>query len=180
MGDVSHIVGETIDDHASHRRGVDVDLYVLGYPAGASFPEAYLCSGSASPFTLERLRPPSDEKGSYKEAGRTRLDAASERAVFTRFATVIAYCIATWPRLDTLAWHGVAGVEEEAAEIARRAFDGGWRAAWGQGPARRGDIAPREMWSRRRSKLVGQGSKSYDVTGGWPLHQDHLHIRLVG
>ncbi|HEX6159051.1 MAG TPA: penicillin-insensitive murein endopeptidase, partial [Thermoanaerobaculia bacterium] len=57
IGDISFIVGGKMDDHESHKHGLDVDVYVLEYPAGTPFPEAYWCEGEKT-LSLSAMTPP--------------------------------------------------------------------------------------------------------------------------
>jgi len=52
----------------------------------------------------------------------------------------------------------------------------GWQSAWGPAPTSRADLAPPA--TERNRKLIGQGSSSYGAGKAWPLHRDHMHIRL--
>jgi subtilisin family serine protease len=178
VGDISHIVGEEMTDHGSHRVGKDVDVYVLGYPAASQFPEAYWCDGSAGGLTLQTMSAPTATAPNYNQGARVSLAAAQTQAIFTKYATVLAYSLVRWETLHTVAWHGVTGAETEAVGIARAAFDSGWRPTWGPAPSRREDIVPPDVWRRRRTKLVGEGSSNYGAGKDWPPHHDHLHIRL--
>ena len=180
IGDVSHVVGGPMTDHASHQLGRDADLYVLGYE---SYPgdhiEAYWCQGTRPDrFTLHALTPPSAKNKQYTTTGMTRLDAADEARTFERYATILAYCVATWSLLKAFVWHGVRKIEDDAVRIARNAFDSGWKDSWGEGPKSRDDIAPEEEWKKRGGKLIGQGSADYGAGKSWPPHQDHVHVRL--
>jgi hypothetical protein len=178
IGDVSHVVGGKMTDHGSHQEGRDMDVYVLDYPAGTTYPDAFWCDGaSTTTLILSRLVPPTGSTDEiYETTGMTRLGTAEESATFERYATVIAYCWATWARVNTVTWHGVQQVEGRALVIAQEAFDAGWQDTWGAAPARREDIGAN--WKSRRVKLVGQGSSNYGPGKGWPPHHDHLHIRL--
>jgi hypothetical protein len=174
VGDVSHVVGETMTDHGSHRRGVDVDLYVLEY-AGAGLPISHWCDGTST-LTLTTMPPPSAPTGSYSTSGGNRLSGSAENDIWRRFATVIAYCYATWGIVQAVAWHGVRQIESDAATVAQLAFDAGWSNTWGPAPPSRAVLSPPA--SERATKLIGQGSDSYGVGRGWPPHNDHIHIRL--
>ncbi len=173
VGDISHIVGEHITDHNSHREGRDVDLYPLSYPAGAAYPETYWCDGEGDDMTISALTPPSGTPERYG-APLVTLNQTRQDAVFTLFATVLAYCYASWDRLDAFVWHGARQIEDEALTIAQAAFDAGWQDDWGPAPASRADLDRGS--ATRRPRLVGQGHGSYG--GGWPPHRDHIHIRL--
>jgi hypothetical protein len=175
VGDVSHIVGEEIDGHGSHREGRDVDLYALEYPADAPLPGGFLCTGSdPRSLAVSRLRPPASPTGDY--ASTPAVLAAAERdLVFTRYATILAYCLATWSQVQSFVWHGalaLTGVDQ----IATTALNSGWRSTWGPAPT---PDAIASAWSDRRRKLVGQGTADYGSGRGWPPHEDHLHVRLV-
>ena len=178
IGDVSHVVGGPMTDHGSHRLGRDADVYVLGYPASGI--DAYWCDGTKpESFALHRLTPPSATPEEYSTTGMTRLAAADETLVFQHYATILAYCVATWSLLNAFVWHGVRKIEDDAVRIARAAFDSGWKDTWGPGPAKRDDIAPDAEWKKRHTKLIGQGSASYGAGKDWPPHQDHVHVRLA-
>jgi hypothetical protein len=176
IGDISHVVGEVMTDHGSHQLGRDVDVYVLDYPSGSTFPEAYWCDGTTTTLSLTAMVPPASTTGLYTPSGGTRLTGAHEAEVWRRYATVLAYCFATWGTLNTFTWHGVRQIQTDAVAIAQAAFDAGWRSTWGATPKSRADLSPPA--SERGRKLVGQGSSSYGVGKGWPPHRDHIHIRL--
>jgi hypothetical protein len=176
IGDISHVVGEAMTDHGSHRLGRDVDVYVLDYPRGSTFPEAYWCDGTSTSFTLTAMVPPTSPTALYTPTGGIRLTGTHETLVWQRYATVLAYCFATWGILNTFTWHGVTRIQTDAVAIAQAAFDAGWKGAWGPTPKSRADLAPPA--SQRNRKLVGQGSSSYGAGKGWPPHRDHMHIRL--
>lgn len=175
IGDISHVVGEVMTDHGSHKLGRDVDVYVLDYPSGRTFPEAYWCDGTST-LTLTAMAPPASATAVYTPSGGTRLTGTHETEVWQRYATVLAYCFATWGMLNTFTWHGVRRIQTDAVAIAQAAFDAGWRSTWGPTPKSRADLSPPA--SRRDRKLVGQGSSSYGAGKGWPPHRDHVHIRL--
>jgi hypothetical protein len=177
IGDISHVVGEVMTDHGSHRHGRDVDVYVLDYPSGSTFPEAYWCDGTTT-LTLSTLAPPASATGEYNPRGGTRLTGAHETAVWQRYSTVLAYCFATWGMLSTFTWHGArqTQLQTDAVAIAQAAFDAGWNSAWGPTPNSRADLAPPA--AERNRKLIGQGAPSYGPGKGWPFHRDHIHIRL--
>lgn len=177
IGDISHVVGEDMTDHGSHEQGRDIDAYVLDYPAGSTFPEAYFCDGTTS-LTLSAMVPPASAAGEYNPTGGTLLTGAHETEVWQRYAVVLAYCFATWGMLKTFTWHGArrTQTQTDAVAIAQAAFDAGWRSTWGPAPASRADLSP--PTAERNQKLIGQGSSSYGAGKGWPLHQDHMHIRL--
>jgi hypothetical protein len=190
IGDVSHMLGEVMTDHGSHRVGLDVDLYVLDAPAANStFPTAYFTSGASSSLEFRALTPPTPgaDPEQYAPPGSrvAALTGATADSVRRRYATIIAYCIATAPQLSAAVWHGARGVAADALQIARdawteteRAGTGttarpGWRATWGEGPANLAAIV-----APRGALLIGEGSSSYGAGRGWPLHQDHIHVRL--
>jgi Penicillin-insensitive murein endopeptidase/Putative peptidoglycan binding domain len=175
IGDISHVVGEAMTDHGSHQLGRDVDVYVLDYPSGSIFPEAYFCDGTTT-LSLTAMVPPTSTTGLYTPSGGTRLTGAHETEVWRRYATVLAYCFATWGMLNTFTWHGVRQIQADAVAIAQAAFDAGWRNTWGAAPKSRADLSPSA--SERARKLIGQGSSSYGPGKGWPPHRDHIHIRL--
>ena len=176
IGDISHVVGEAMTDHGSHQLGRDVDVYVLDYPSGSAFPEAYWCDGTTTTLTLTAMVPPTSASELYTPTGGTRLTGAHETGVWRRYATVLAYCFATWGTLKTFTWHGVRGIQTDAVAIAQAAFDAGWKSTWGPAPKSRADLSPSA--SERARKLIGQGSSSYGPGKGWPPHRDHIHIRL--
>lgn len=175
IGDISHVVGEVMTDHGSHMSGRDVDVYVLDYPSGSTFPEAYWCDGTTT-LTLTAMVPPTGVTGIYTPTGGTRLTGTHETEVWRRYATVLAYCFVTWGMLNTFTWHGVKRIQTDAVAIAQAAFDAGWKSTWGPAPKSRTDLSPSA--SERARKLVGQGSSSYGTGKGWPPHRDHIHIRL--
>ena len=176
IGDISHVVGEVMTDHGSHTSGRDVDVYVLDYPGGSTFPEAYWCDGTTTTLTLTAMVPPTGATRVYTPTGGTRLRGTHETAVWRRYATVLAYCFATWGMLNTFTWHGVRRIQTDAVAIAQAAFDAGWKSTWGPAPKSRVDLSPPA--SQRDRKLVGQGVSSYGAGKGWPPHRDHMHIRL--
>lgn len=175
IGDISHVVGEVMTDHGSHKHGRDVDVYVLDYPSGSTFPEAYWCDGTTT-LTLTAMVPPTTATGLYTPSGGARLMGTHEAEVWQRYATVLAYCFATWGMLNTFTWHGVRKIQAKAVEIAQAAFDAGWKSTWGLTPKSRADLSLSA--SQRNRKLVGQDSSSYGAGKGWPPHRDHIHIRL--
>jgi Penicillin-insensitive murein endopeptidase len=176
IGDISHVVGEVMTDHGSHKLGRDVDVYVLDYPNGSTFPEAYWCDGTSTTLTLTAMVPPTSATALYTPTGGTRLTGTHETEVWQRYATVLAYCFATWGTLNTFTWHGVRRIQTDAVAIAQAAFEAGWKSTWGPTPKSRADLSPPA--SQRDRKLVGQGSSSYGAGKGWPPHRDHIHIRL--
>jgi hypothetical protein len=177
MGDISHVVGEDMTDHGSHEHGRDIDVYVLGYPSGSTFPEAYFCGGTRT-LTLSAMVPPASATGEHNPTGATLLTGTDETDVWQRYATVLAYCFATWRMLRTFTWHGArrAQTQTDAVAFAEAAFDAGWKSSWGPAPASRADLSP--PIAERNRKLIGQSSSIYGSGKAWPLHQDHMHIRL--
>lgn len=176
VGDVSHIVGEEmLDEHHSHQKGIDVDLYVLDYPAGSTFPEAYFCTGNKK-FSLKTLTPPPNNTKSYSKKGATTLTGTQETTIWTRYATVLAYCFATWNGINAFVWHGVNNIDQQALTIATNAYNSGWKNTWGTGPSS-ANFMPPDVWKKRGYKLIGQGSSSYGTD--WPIHDDHIHIRFT-
>ncbi len=176
IGDISHIAGEEMnDEHHSHRAGIDVDLYVIDYSGGSAFPDAVLCDGDTGALRLSMMLPPADDAQRYRTGGAV-LTGAGETAVWQRFATVLAYCFTTWDRVNAIVWHGIRNVQTEAVAIGQAAFDAGWRPTWGPAPSDRSAInIPGPL---RGTKLIGMGAGSYNRSPGWPLHRDHIHIRL--
>jgi hypothetical protein len=177
IGDISHVVGEDMTDHGSHEKGNDIDAYVLDYPSGSTFPEAYFCEGGLSALSLSAMVAPATASGEYNPAGATALTGTHNTDVWGRYATVLAYCFATWSTLKTFTWHGVRSPTLQADAIARAeaAFDV-WKSSWGPKPASKSVLTPPA--TELRSKLIGQGSSSYGPGKGWPPHRDHMHIRL--
>lgn len=177
IGDISHVVGEVMTDHGSHKLGRDVDVYVLDYPSGSTFPEAYFCDGTTT-LTLSAMVPPTSATGEYNPIGGTRLTGTHETEVWQRYAAILAYCFATWGMLKTFTWHGVrrTQTQADAVAIAQAAFDAGWKSTWGPAPNSRADLSPPA--AERNRKLIGQGSSSYGAGKAWPFHRDHVHIRL--
>jgi subtilisin family serine protease len=165
VGDISHIVGEGITDHKSHSRGLDVDLYVLEYPAGTAFPEAYWCEGKKE-FSLTAMAPPDapGDAAEYKSASGTSL-GTREPDVWRRYATVLAYCLATWPVIEAFVWHGARALENDAVAIASDMNP--QMSEWGL------PVIP----AKRAHKLVGVGHSAYGHE--WPEHQNHIHVRLT-
>jgi hypothetical protein len=102
-----------------------------------------------------------------------------------RYATILAYCVATQAGLVAAVWHGAPGLGARAVTLAQAAWDAtvaaragtterpGWRATWGYGPASRAAIV-----APPASLLIGDGSSAYGPGRGWPPHQDHIHVRL--
>jgi hypothetical protein len=168
IGDISHVVGETISDHHSHQRGVDVDLYVVDYPAGTPFPEAYFCSGASGTLSLSTMVPPASSSGSYGNAA-AALPATQATAVWQRYATVLAFCFATWNRVNAFVWHGARQIDAAALTIAQNAM-ANWNTYWGP--------APTALPQQRSGKELGEGNSNYGAGKPWPLHHDHIHVRL--
>jgi hypothetical protein len=190
VGDISHVVGEAMTDHKSHRVGKDVDLYVLeDPPAGSRFPVAFWCSGtSASPQLRELGAPAADARQpEYRVPGTSVTAIADPRraTLLERYATILAYCVATQSIVTAAVWHAAPGLTARALTLAQAAWDRtvaanqgtaerpGWRATWGWGPKTRAEIvaAPASMF-------VGDGSSNYGAGRDWPPHQDHIHVRL--
>jgi hypothetical protein len=169
VGDISHVVGETITDHHSHQRGVDVDLYVVDYPAGTPFPEAYFCSGTSGALSLSTMIPPASSAGSYGNAAGAALAPPQSAAVWGRYATVLAYCLATWSRVNAFVWHGARQIDAAALTIAQNAM-ANWNTYWGP--------APSSMPQQRSGKELGEGNSNYGAGKPWPPHHDHIHVRL--
>jgi hypothetical protein len=178
IGDISHIVGEAMTDHASHRLGRDVDVYVLDYLGWGPYPEAFWCNNTATSFTMTSMLPPTNPGGIYNPSGGIQLAGVYAAEIWRRYAIVLAYCFATWSVLKTFTWHGVRQpqLQTNAMAIAQAAFDTGWQSSWGSAPKSRADLAP--SVAERNQKLIGQGSSIYGTGKAWPLHQDHMHIRL--
>lgn len=175
VGDISHVCGEEmLDDHQSHQKGIDVDLYVLDYPAGSAFPEAYFCAGDKK-LLLKTLTPPANNTKMYTKTGGATLTGAQETTVWNNYATVLAYCLLTWNSINAFVWHGVHKIDQQAVMIASNAYQKGWKSTWGADPG--GFTMPADVWKKRGFKLIGQGSSSYG--SDWPIHDDHIHIRLT-
>ncbi len=179
IGDVSHVVGEEMLDHDSHKEGVDVDLYVLDEPAGDGLPDAYWCGGKKGALTIHKIVPAL--KPSQESKPGDRLDATAEAVVIRHYATILAYCLCTWDRLDAAAWHGAPGTRTLARDIALGVLKLGWKPAWGPEPT----AAQITAAAASGAKLIGESSASYNMPvkpgekrKGWPLHPDHLHVRL--
>jgi hypothetical protein len=189
VGDVSHVVGEVITDHGSHRVGKDVDCYVLDPPpAGSNFPVGFWCSGTSAALELRELRAPgaADPQPEYGvPSGGAAIADPRRTALLDRYATILAYCIVTQARLTAAVWHGAPALSARALVLAQQAWDDtvaaragttaspGWRATWGSGPATRAEIV-----APPASLFIGDGSSSYGAGAPWPLHQDHIHVRL--
>lgn len=189
VGDISHVVGEVMTDHASHRVGKDVDCYVLDDPpAGSTFPVAFWTSGSRASLELRELGAPSATatRPEYTvPSGGTAIADPRRTTLLDRYATILAYCVATQDGVEAAVWHGAPALGARALAIAQDAWDRtvaasagtaarpGWRAAWGFGPATRTALV-----AARAGLLIGDGAASYNKSPGWPLHQDHIHVRL--
>jgi hypothetical protein len=189
VGDVSHVVGEVMTDHASHRVGKDVDCYVLDDPpAGSTFPVAFWCSGKSTSLELRELGSPSATatKPEYSVPSRgTAIPDPRHTALLERYATILAYCVATQDGVEAAVWHGAPALGARALAIAQDAWDRtvaagtgtterpGWRNTWGYGPKTKAAIV-----AARAGLLIGEGAGSYNKSPGWPLHQDHIHVRL--
>jgi hypothetical protein len=190
VGDVSHVVGEVMTDHGSHRVGKDVDCYVLDDPpAGSTFPGAFWTSGTRDSLEIRELSAPSSTapQPEYTLSSRAAPITDPRRAtLLDRYATILAYCVATQAGVNAAVWHGAPALEARALAIAQAAWDRtaaagagtrerpGWRATWGYGPATRAAIT-----APRANLFIGAGSSSYEQTGGWPNHPDHIHVRLL-
>lgn len=190
VGDISHVVGEDITDHASHERGKDVDVYVLDDPVpGTALPVGYWCSGTSGALELRELVAPAADAAEplygTPPAGTAAIATPRSTTLFERYATIVAYCVVTQPLIQAVVWHGAPDARAQAVSIGQRAWDDvvaagqgttarpGWRASWGPGPANRAAIT-----APPAGLLVGEGSSSYGAGAAWPLHQDHIHIRL--
>jgi len=189
VGDISHVVGEVMTDHGSHRVGKDLDCYVLDAPpAGSAFPVAYWCSGRRDALELRELEAPSAAAAQPEygvPSGGAAIADPRRAALLDRYATILAYCIATQDGVNAAVWHGAPSLAARALAIAQQAWDdtlaahagtterAGWRATWGFGPRQRADIV-----AARAGLLIGEGSGSYGAGRGWPPHQDHIHVRL--
>jgi len=190
VGDISHVVGEVMTDHKSHRVGKDVDCYVLeDPPAGSQFPVAFWCSGtSANPEFRELGAPAADAQTptyTIPGGGVAGIAAPRRTTLLDRYATILAYCVATKAMVEAAVWHAGPGLAPRALALAQAAWDRtaaanqgtrerpGWRATWGFGPTSRAAItaAPSSMF-------VGDGSSNYGAGRDWPPHQDHIHVRL--
>lgn len=170
VGDISFIVGEPMSNHKSHTRGLDVDLYVLDYPSGTPFPEAYWCSGKTTQ-SLSIMTPPTavGPAATYTEGVGAAL-GMREPDIWRRYATVLAFCLVTWPNIEAFVWHGARTIESDAVTLATLNLATAWDTNY-WGPAQS------SIPTNRLSKLVGVGHSSYG--GAWPNHQDHIHVRLT-
>jgi hypothetical protein len=178
VGDVSHVLGEEMTDHGSHRVGRDVDLYVVDFPnQSTGIPRMFWCEGDdATALTLRPRTPPASASQSFGPMG-APLAGTELDTVRRRYATILAYCLLTWDRLNTVAWHGAQWLRADAQAIARTAA-GSWNTAWGPAPSATTPAGPAKA-SELARKLVGQGHADYGAGRGWPPHQDHLHVRLT-
>lgn len=190
VGDISHIVGEDITDHASHERGVDVDLYALEpSAAGSTFPTAFWTTVVSGTPTYRQLGTPSASSASpvYSVPGSSTAalsGTAASRAQLL-YVTILAYCAATHGQLVAAVWHGARRLRTDAVTQAQAAWDAtvaaglgsttkpGWQSNWGPGPANRAAI------SAPSSKFIGDGASNYGSGKSWPLHRDHVHVRLA-
>jgi len=188
VGDVSHVVGEAMTDHGSHRLGKDVDCYVLeNPPAGGNFPIAFWCSGTRNNLELRQLGMPAAGavRPEYTVPRGAAIADPRHTTLLGRYATILAYCLATQAGVEAAVWHGAPALAAGALTIAQNAWDAtvragrgtaqrpGWRATWGFGPTTRAEIV-----AARANLFIGDGSASYNRDPGWPLHQDHIHVRL--
>lgn len=186
IGDISHVVGEEITDHASHRVGKDLDCYVLDPPAAGGLPGAFWCSGTQAALELRDLTTPSATAAqpTYTLASGAAAIADPRRAaLLDRYATILAYCVATQNLLTAAVWHGATAMSARAATLAQNAWDAtvqagagttaqpGWRASWGPGPRDRAALT-----APSSALFIGAGAPSYGA--GWPPHPDHIHVRL--
>ena len=190
VGDISHVVGEAMTDHKSHRVGKDVDLYVLeDPPTGSQFPVAFWCSGTSSTPELRQLGAPAADarQPEYRLPANSVSAIADPRrtTLLDRYATILAYCVATQSIVAAAVWHATPGLAARAVALAQAAWDRtvaakegtaerpGWRAMWGWGPKTRAEIV-----TPPASMFVGDGSSNYGPGRDWPPHQDHIHVRL--
>ncbi len=186
IGDVSHILGEAMTDHASHQNGTDVDLYGLqAPPAGRVFPQSAWATTHQTEVRFTPLVAP-DANARRPEYGVPRgahLTGAAADEVRRLWLVIMAYCAATHGQLRAVVWEGAHRLRADAVALAQQIWDAtvtartggtrpGWRNRWGPGPADRGAIqAP-------AGKFIGDGSGSYGTGRGWPPHQDHIHVRF--
>lgn len=190
VGDISHIVGEDMTDHDSHERGVDIDLYGLeATPVGTTFPTSYIVFDT---MTFKPLGMPATggTPPEYSDPRRSTpvLAGAAATRVQLLYVTILAYCAATHGQLSRVIWHGAHHFRTKAVTEAQDAWDAtvaaglgtttkpGWQSNWGPGPVNRAAI------SAPGSKFIGHGAppkSNYGVMpGGWPIHDDHVHVRL--
>lgn len=189
VGDVSHIVGEVMTDHGSHRLGRDVDIYGLeAPPAGSTFPRSHWATNSGNTIQYRELTAPNATAArprySTPASGTAALTGTRAARVQQLWVTLLAYCAATEALLDRVVWHGANQLRADAVTEAQAAWDAtvaagngttarpGWRARWGPGPANRAAIRA------RANRFLGHGSGNYGPGRGWPLHQDHIHVRF--
>jgi hypothetical protein len=123
-------------------------------------------------MTLQPLAQPRSHAHDFGAAG-AALAGARLDTIRHRYATIVAYCLATWPRLNACVWHGVSWVLAEAQVISAGALRN-WQPAWGAAPG----AAPPTAAATLARKLIGEGHTAYGPGRGWPVHQDHLHVRL--
>ncbi|HEX6159184.1 MAG TPA: hypothetical protein VF111_03395, partial [Thermoanaerobaculia bacterium] len=94
-----------------------------------------------------------------------------EPVIWQRYATVLAFCLATWNNIEAFVWHGARQLEKDGTAIATAAL-GSWNTSyWGASQA--------PLPAKPASKLVGIGHGAYQKPKGWPLHRDHVHVRLT-
>ncbi len=189
IGDISHIVGEDMTDHASHERGVDVDLYGLdATPAGTVFPTSFWATVVSGAISFKPLGMPAAGSASpvytVPGAGVAALAGADAARVQHLYVTILAYCAATQGLLSAVIWHGAHRLRTDAVTQAQAAWDAtvaaglgstsqpGWQSNWGPGPANRAAI------SAPIAKFIGNGSSNYGASAAWPPHRDHVHVRL--
>jgi subtilisin family serine protease len=180
VGDISRVVGGPIDGHGTHKVGLDVDLYVVDFPnQSTGIPEMYFCDGANDrAMTLRPLASPASTSADFGAAGAVLAGQRLDR-IRGRYATIVAYCLSTWASLNACVWHGVTWALADAQAIATAAARA-WNTAWGPAPPAAEPAGPTAA-ATLRQKLIGQGHHTYNnpaVKHGWPLHQDHVHVRL--